>query len=202
MNRIYYLLDESGSMIERQQTVLCGIREFLDDQRNLQTQCRVSLYTFNHALTTVFEDKDIADVPDVPIESYKPRGTTALLDAMGHVLEKITCTDDDTRHVLIVLSDGEENNSRFFTRHRIQQLIEDKKDLQIIYVGSNQDAILNGTGMGIATESCLDYSDDHLLEAMRCTSHAVNRYQRQETPSIMYTELERQYSAGKKTMEW
>lgn len=202
MSKIYYLLDESGSMFVRRDKVLNGMTEFLQDQRRLTEKCEISIYSFNDSIRVLMEDCDIATIgEDFSIESYNPHSCTALLDAMGFVLEKIPSdTDGSIKYIIIVLSDGEENSSHQYTKSQIKALLEKKKHVNVIYVGSNQDAILHGGQMGATVESTLAYDDNFLENAMRCTSRALRRYQTNDTPTILYTELERQHSLGKTTV--
>lgn len=201
MSTIYYLLDESGSMLERKEKVISGMTEFLQDQRRLMNRCTVNIYTFNDSIRIVRENCDIKDIEEFPVESYNPHHCTALLDAMGFVLERIPSQkDDSTKYIVIILTDGEENSSHRFTPLQIEALLEQRRHVQIIYVGSNQDAILHGAYVGANQDSILPYDDEFLVDAMRCTSQAVRRYQTDSTPSVIYTGLERRHSLGKKTV--
>lgn len=189
---IYYILDKSGSMKSRVDKVISGMNEFIEDQKKVG-DCRVNLYSFNSKIETIFEDKNISEVEFLTPERYDPNGPTALLDAMGYVLQKIPL---DQKSILIILTDGEENSSYKYTSVSILEMIESRKNnLEIVYMGSNQDAILNGARIGVNCRSSLVYNDLNLPEAMRCTSAAVKRYRSQETQGIEYTEEERQKSA-------
>lgn len=195
---IYYLLDKSGSMSSRKSQVLSGMNEFIQDQKNLGS-CVVSFYTFNNSLQTIFENKPIGEVEEIQSEEYVPCCSTALYDAMGAVLQKMEIPPDtQDKYILIVLTDGEENSSQHFTSTQLQSLIGDKKcdQLQIIYMGSNQDAILNGAVMGASRDSSLQYEDHNLLEAIRSTNTAVRRYRTSQTPTVQYTQTERNVSSG------
>jgi len=201
---ITYIIDQSGSMLSRRDTVLQGFNEFIQDQLSIK-DCFVSLYTFNHTLSTVFEKLAVKDVKPLSNNDYIPMGTTALYDAMGDVISKIDTTPTTERRitrsmtkgdkfVVIVLTDGEENSSRTYTRQQIKDLLTEKDYIEVVYVGSNQDAILNGKNMGTGT--ALKYSDNALGTAMRCTSEAVKRYTSSKTPTIEFTQLERDISLG------
>ena len=195
---IYYILDKSGSMTERADKVISGINEFIQEHKKIdQEECKVSLYFFNMDLEILFENKPIAEVELLTREKYNPIGCTALLDAMGHVIQKIPL---DQKSVLIIVTDGEENSSSKYTSSCILDMIESRKNsLHIVYMGSNQDAILNGSKIGAHRTSCLMYKDHHIEEAMRCTSAALKRYRTNETDGIVYTPVERETSVGRVT---
>jgi len=195
MTSIYFLIDKSGSMFNRIDDVLKGFNDFVKEQRDVQDS-RLSLYTFNDLFSTIFEDVDIRKVTDLTRLDFRPAGTTALLDAMVCVLHKIPSTDNGRKRVFIVLTDGEENSSRLYTRQDVQDLIKNHKSLEVIFLGSNQDAILNGTTMGSQERTCLQYDDDCLYSAMRATSQAVHRYSANIDQEIEFTQIERETSAS------
>jgi hypothetical protein len=182
-------------MTERADKVISGINEFIQEHKKIdQEDCMVSMYAFNMYIETVFENRPIYEVEVLEKDAYQPNGCTALLDAMGHVLQKIPL---DKKSVLIILTDGEENSSSKYTASCILDMIESRKqNLNIVYMGSNQDAILNGCSIGANRRSSLLYRDSHLQEAMRCTSAAVKRYRMNETDGVVYTPVERETSCG------
>lgn len=125
MNRVF-LLDESGSMYERKSDAIGGFNSFLDEQK--KEPGTISLYTFNHKLTCVYKDVPIDEAPPLTMDSYHPKGNTALYDAMGEILKQ------HETGVLVVLTDGEENSSRKYTKLHIKDLVSQSK-LNIIYAG-------------------------------------------------------------------
>jgi hypothetical protein len=104
--------------------------------------------------------------------------------------------DATKKRILLVMTDGEENSSRMSSQ-QLQALMEETKDkVEIVYMGSNQDAILNGQNYGARQSASLLYADDSLGEAMRATSGAVGRVLSGRTRTVEYTDLERGSSAG------
>lgn len=196
MTSIYVLLDKSGSMETRTAEVISGFNEFIDTHKKLD-DCRVSFYTFNDSMSVVMEDHDIHDVNCLTRENYEPGGMTALYDAMGAVLHKIPVGSTGGRkEIFIVLTDGEENSSHIFQREAIRFMIGERKCLEVIFMGSNQDAVLNGTGVGGKARTCLQYRDNNLRGAIRATSNAVYRYSSGETQGVEFTDKEREVSMG------
>lgn len=195
-SHIYFLLDASGSMAPKINLVVDSVNEFLEDQKQIGN-CKVNMYTFSRQLTILYEDRDIHSVDVMKASDFKPYGTTALWDSMGQILEKIPTPkskdSQDKKNILIIVTDGEENASKdwnpFLLREEIERL---ENQLEIVYIGSNQDAVLNGKFIGSKRDSSLDYSDEKLPEAIRATSNAVRRYRNNTTPHVMYTPLERE----------
>jgi len=194
MQHIYYLVDESGSMMPRRNNVINGLNEFLKSQEN-KLNTILSIYTFSHEINCCYEKKKYNEIGLFNENKYLPVGSTALYDSIGYILNKIKNENDISSFILIILTDGEENSS--FTYHsndllNLIQEIKTNKQLDIVYVGSNQESIFNQT---IADHnSILDYDDNLLDEAMRSTTTAVNRFQNKLTPKIEFTKLERDVS--------
>lgn len=192
---IYYLLDKSGSMQDKKKTVINGMNEFLSEQKKIQP-CFLSFYTFNHNFDTVCELDPIENIESFKYEDYNPNGTTALYDAMGILLTQKIDVTKNGKHILIIVTDGEENSSREYSSAQIKDLVLNIKNLEIVYLGSNQDAILNAQHFGGNRGATLTYNDNNLRVAMRSTSDAVKRYRTQETPTVEFTSLERDESIG------
>ena len=62
-----FIIDESGSMLNQQMTVINGFNEQLQDmareEREQDVRYLVSLTKFSHAVTKVFVDVPMAEVP-------------------------------------------------------------------------------------------------------------------------------------------
>lgn len=195
------LIDASGSMFPRRNIVISGLNEFIQEQKkNLQegTKCLVSLYFFNTEIKTVFEEQDISTVENIDNNDYNPNGCTALYDAFGDCLLKIKNYPNHLqkpKRILLVMTDGLENSSIRITSTSLNNLIEEtKKDVKIIYMGSNQDAITNGQFLGADRNASLQYRDELLGEALRSTTQAIGRVVSGQSDTVIYTQQERDYS--------
>lgn len=196
------LLDESGSMMDRRNVVLSGLKEFFQDQKmNLPpgVSCSVSLHFFNTTLRTLFENRPLEEVEDLQPHDYTPQGTTALFDAFGSRLEyfKTMGTDPLTKRLILVITDGEENASRTISLETLKGLVKDTENIvEVVYMGSNQDAILNGRHLGATQEASLNYDDESLGNALRATSSAIGRVVNGRSRTVEYTSVERSTSGG------
>ena len=83
---IQAIIDRSGSMESIRSDAEGGFNAFIADQRAQSGECRVSLVQFDHKYEVVYEDKPIAKVPRLRIT---PRGSTAMLDAIGHTITSL-----------------------------------------------------------------------------------------------------------------
>ena len=82
MSSITFLLDRSGSMESCWDDVLGGFNAFIKDQDSNAT---MTLVQFDHEYTVPYENLKMSEVQPLTRETYKPRGSTALLDALGYM---------------------------------------------------------------------------------------------------------------------
>ena len=83
LTHLYFLLDRSGSMASLRQDTIGGFDTFIAEQRTAPGRCRVTLAQFDNEYEEVYADRDIATVPSLVLV---PRGSSALLDALGRLV--------------------------------------------------------------------------------------------------------------------
>jgi hypothetical protein len=164
LSHIYFLLDRSGSMTSIRSETIAGFDAFIAEQRRVSGTCRVTLTQFDDQYEEVYADRDVADVPSLELT---PRGSTALLDALGRLIvtagERMAALPEDARPgsvVVGVMTDGYENASQDWTHERIKELIERQtRDYawEFLYLGADQDAIEEGAKMGFASAKSVTY---------------------------------------------
>lgn len=179
---IAVILDRSGSMITVKDDTEGGLRAFLDAQTEAPGQTTVSLYQFDDRYEAVYENKALADVPPFTL---RPRGATALLDAVGRTItavgEQLAAKPDDERPgevIVVILTDGHENASREFTNRQIKTLITRQQDTygwKFVFLGADQDAFAAGGAMGIGRATTLSYSGARTAESMTNAGRMVAR---------------------------
>jgi len=162
---ITVILDRSGSMVSIKEDMEGGLNSFFEQQKEVGGLCKVSLYQFDTEYETIFEDRDITDVPSIKIE---PRGGTALLDAIGKTVNSrglhfstINESKRPGKVIVLIITDGQENSSVEFSRSKIYEMITLQRETynwQFIFLGSNQDAIQEGTKLGLNSNSSATYS--------------------------------------------
>lgn len=180
-----FCLDESGSMLSIQQVTIDGFNEYVDDLRK-QGETVLSLTMFSShrdnepPYREVCVATEIADVPRLTIENYRPEGNTPLLDAIGHTIRKLDdallAKEKQAGAVIFVIqTDGFENASREFTRKQVQDLIQSKEKAgwSFIYLGANQDefaAERAAASMGMMAGSSMGYGGQHTSSVFRGVS--------------------------------
>lgn len=212
--KLVVVLDESYSMKSHQKTTLNGFNEFISSQRELGN-CQLTLYIFSEEVRKL-PTQEIEDVSDLTSETFKPHGRTALFDAMGEALREFpedTVAKKDPqfedaeetssnwevvdeseipekKKILLVITDGEENASTKETSASIKALCDKRKNVNIVYLGSNQDAILAAKSIGGGGGSALNYSDGN-KEVYRSLSAAVMRTRTGQQQEVVFTQEER-----------
>lgn len=179
---ITVLLDRSGSMQAVHEATVEGFQTFVEKQRQLGGACRLTLAQFDTHFETVYRNRPIHKVPRLEL---RPRGGTALLDAMGRVIGetagRLSVRRQPARVILVTITDGQENSSREFTRDQVFSLVRqhtDRHDWQFVFLGANQDAIQEAARMGIDSGAAMTYraTDRGARHVWAATGEAVARH--------------------------
>lgn len=165
---ITIVLDRSGSMSSIAADTIGGFNRFLEDQKKAPGTANLILHQFDNVFETPIPTTAIGNVPALTIHTFAPRGSTALLDAIGRAITetgaRLSGMAEDQRpaHVIcVIITDGEENSSREFTLEKINEMIKLQQDAykwEFVFLGANQDAIRAGTSMGIKGGNSMSYA--------------------------------------------
>jgi hypothetical protein len=146
-----------------------GINAFLESQQKLPGEARLTLVLFDHEYIVAHDGVPIKDVPPLDNHSYVPRGTTALLDAIGRTIntigERLDRTPEPDRPgkvIVAILTDGLENASQEFKRKEIFKMIKHQREVyswEFVFLGAKQDAISTGAKMGIPIANAVTFSE-------------------------------------------
>ena len=177
---ITMVLDRSGSMQSIKDDSIGGFDAFTSEQRRLPGRCTVSLVQFDNVYEEVYTGRDLADVPSLTLV---PRGSTAMLDAIGRAVNatgaRLAAMPEDRRPgtvIVGIMTDGLENASREFTYPMVKALIEQQEQVYgwtFMYMGANQDAIEVGASLGVARDRSLTYAGPKVAAAMGAYSASV-----------------------------
>jgi uncharacterized protein YegL len=157
------VVDRSGSMAAMRDELTAGVNLFIAEQGKLGP-AHVTVSQFDDEIELVVQ-ADIAQVPVFGREHFVPRGSTALLDGIGSMIQTIEgrvpagVLDATAAPVIVILTDGQENASSKFNRQSLFQLISAKRQLgwTFTFMGANQDAISVGGSIGLPQGTCVTY---------------------------------------------
>lgn len=161
MSRVF-LLDKSGSMESVIDDTIGGFNSFVRSQIPLGGT--LTLYVFSDRCTCVYRDVPIEKVEPLTKETYVPGGSTAFFDSMGKVL-----TDyESCEGMLVVLTDGQENSSRKYTKSHIKDLIRLSPKMEVMYIGVDLESAKE-----IGIRNSVSYSASRTPELFRLVSESV-----------------------------
>ena len=194
-SQIYFILDGSGSMHSFVNDTIGGFNSFVSSQQSDNSDGTMSLFLFNDTVTSVYKNKPIENVEKLTSETYFPAGTTALCDAIG-VTIKYADTQNGEKKIIVILTDGDDNTSKDYTKNHINDLIEIKKKegWQFVFLAANQDAINTATQYGIGNNAAMTFNQDHTEDTFECLSAAIGRQVTGESQDVEFTGLERMKS--------
>jgi uncharacterized protein YegL len=199
---IVLIVDRSGSMSSIRADVEGGLNTFIEKQKELPGECKVTYVRFDTETETVFENTDIKTVGKVTID---PRGSTALLDALGQTINKVgqrlanIPESERPEQILVYLcSDGEENASHEYTHAQVKEMIEhqqSKYNWKFTFLGcANFNAVSQGASFGVASSSTMNFSTSSAgVKAAFCAVNNATSFYRSAVDnktSYVFTEEE------------
>lgn len=165
---IHIILDRTGSMHSIKSDTIGGVNMFLAEQRKVPGKCTVSLVQFDSQdpYEVLMDFTPVADSRDLTDDNYQPRACTPLYDAIGRGL--VDCLDKcnalgahkPERVVFVIVTDGEENSSREWTKSSVSKKIGAMKDLgwAFVFLGVGLDAMRVGGDIGIDASTTMSGS--------------------------------------------
>ncbi len=170
---------------------------------------RMSLSTFDsEGIDLVFDALRIAEAPKLTRDTFVPRASTPLFDAVAATvarIDKVTLLPDE-RVALAILTDGLENASREMTAEAVKSLLMDRQERcnwLVQYLGANQKAWEAGAQIGVAAAHSIAYATDHIGETMQSIASSQRRYRSVEASkarmAASFTDRERASAKGKKS---
>ena len=170
VTEIVFILDRSGSMSGLEADTIGGFNAMLEQQKRSDGEALVSAVLFDDKSRVLYDRVNIREIPRMTDRDYTVWGSTALLDAVGGaihhigVVHKYARAEDVPEHTLfIIVTDGKENASRFYSGARVKQMIEKRKaecGWEFLFLGANIDAVETARQVGIDAERAVTYSSD------------------------------------------
>lgn len=160
------ILDRSGSMGGRETDVINGVNTLLEEQKKLPEEASIAFVRFDTEAVERFRPMGLlAECKPLDKTEYQPRGGTPLLDAVGKTivdLDEDWKREQPDRAILVIVTDGEENASREYTKAKVKEMIESRQasgKWAIIYLGANVDAFHEAGSLGISAFNTAGYQN-------------------------------------------
>lgn len=138
VTRVALVVDKSGSMSWVHGAAVSGLNEQIQTLRanaDKGGETFVSLYFFNNNTECKLNQVPASELRDIGMYDYHPNGSTALRDAVWNAMNDLSnipvAENEEVAYLVVVISDGEENDSRFVTQADLAERIQ-------AYQGSNR----------------------------------------------------------------
>ena len=116
------------------------------------------------------------DVRELVPQDYKPEENTALYDAIGDCINRY---NNDQAVCLVIVTDGEENNSKKFTKPIITSMIGDKQKSGwlIMYLSADLNTASQGAAMGLySSPTSVPYTEsNNIAVGYDCLAQGIVR---------------------------
>ena len=181
------ILDETGSMQECKGAAIAGFNQYVATLRQEPAETRVTLTLFNSRRMEVrYQAVSVERVDDLDVETYRPRDTTPLYDAIGRTLVSARLqVPAGSRKLCVILTDGEENASRKYTRSQIFDMIKayENDGWTFLYLGADHDVWAAGEDLGVAEHNRITFLKADVAHTFECLSEATANFRRSPKPS-------------------
>ena len=189
-DEIVLIIDKSGSMDAIKDDAIGGFNSFLTEQKDIERDANVTFVLFDDRYDLIHNGKDIHEVDELTKKTYRPSGTTALLDAVGRTVDRVgerlnelTNSEKPENVIVFILTDGMENASSDYTKDQVKGMIqhqESKYSWEFIYGGANQDAFEEAGGLGIKAQNTFNFeaTGQGTREAYENSSDMVASYRK------------------------
>ena len=198
LTEIVFILDRSGSMCGLEADTVGGFNSMALKQKNGGGKALVSTVLFNDTSVVLHDRVSIDRIRPMTEYDYTVGGCTALFDAIGGAIRHIgnihkyaRREDIPDRTLFIIITDGMENSSRYFTGPEIGHMIRRQKakyGWEFLFLGANIDAFLVAPEIGIDEDRTVNYNNDSegiklnyevmsdTISAVRCGSAPSNNW--------------------------
>ncbi len=184
LTELVFIIDKSASMGGLEEETLRGFNSMLEEQQSLDGEAIVTTFLFDAHCTLLHDRINIQAVEPLTREDYSIGRGTAMLDAIGMAMHKIReaqrMTKEDYRAekvLFIIITDGEENSSRYYTSDMIGERIRrhKKNGWEFVLFGANINAAAYAAKLGINADHAHNYySDPHGLQMAYSAMSAVS----------------------------
>jgi hypothetical protein len=202
---IAVILDRTGSMESIRDDTIGGFNAFISEQKQQPNKATLTLVQFDSQdpYEVIQQVKPIKEVPELTRETYVPRASTPLLDAIGRGINDLEkCLADmkedarPTKVVFVVITDGQENASREFRRDQILKMIQNKEKQygwQFVFLSADLDAINDAMAQGFQPTAAMafDQTGAGVKNAWASVSQNIANYRSSKAKDVSFSDEDR-----------
>lgn len=152
-DEIILIIDRSGSMQNIWADTLGGINSFLDKNKEVGPAL-VTIVAFDDIIEYPRGEgkQDLLNMKNISSSEFRPRGSTAMNDAIGITLNGFTPNHPDAKVAVVIATDGGENASKEYTdRGVVKKMVEEKEALgwNFTFLAADLDALGEARSFGM-----------------------------------------------------
>ena len=162
------VINRSGSMESIRDDAIGGFNAFIAEQKKQPEPTRVTLELFDDQFDQIYEAMPIDEILGLDHNTFVPRGSTALLDAVGRSLanayvriNNLPATERPQAVIVAILTDGMENSSREFDFNSVSDIIAKRRaesGWEFVFLGANQDAIATASKLSMSSDDAVNFA--------------------------------------------
>jgi hypothetical protein len=149
----------------------------------------------------IAENVTLDQVPLITQDIYKPRGQTPLYDAIGQGitsldahLSNLTTVQAAVDIIFVIVTDGQENASRHYTRLHIMDLIKTKElsGWKFIFLSSDLSAVIEARSFAVREARSVLFDKENTADSFSLMSRKIANYlSLNNSESLDFDETER-----------
>jgi uncharacterized protein YegL len=186
----HFVIDQSGSMSGSEGQTIEGFNSQLKTlqklkSENTENEYIVSVTYFEDDVMDIVQFEAIEQIQMLSRENYKPDGLTALYDGIGQSIDAIRknydaeIKQDLASVVMVILTDGGENASKFYTKFQVAEMIKELDKTgkwTFSFLGADLDATQASDSLNIHPENIISFSKENFAGMMHQMSSSIKRY--------------------------
>jgi len=150
----------------------------------------VSVTFFEDEVIDIIRFAQIEDVQLLNRENYKPGGLTALLDGIGKSIDQIQnnysheIRDDKATVVMVILTDGGENASQYYTHKLVAERIKEldaSGKWTFSFLAADLNALESTDRLNIRRENVVSFSKANYSHMMDQVSASISAYENKKS---------------------
>ena len=199
----HFVVDQSGSMSGSEGPTIEGFNSQLKTLQELKIESPdneyiVSVTYFEDEVMDIVKFAAIEEIQLLSRENYRPGGMTALLDGIGKSIEAIRrkydqeIREDLASVVIVILTDGGENASKFYTQNLIAETIKELDATgkwTFSFLGADLDAVSASDNLNIRRENIISFNKENYSGIMDQMSSSIRNYESMKSAGNMKSNL-------------